>query len=390
MEKEITKRKEIKLPSFPNTLPKGSAMLRQTSRRLALTSCLALAPSAFAITVTMNTDAANAVLGALQNPALSHGEALKIAQMRGNRGIIRKLNEFKIPATTESFANALYAAAHGEKVTESTEKSFYLDTVKPKVPQLLELLKQIEANPRTLQASIEQRIALFTPPHADIHLDGYIVAGGDGGGYAFGDTDFYLNIGMIDEFVIAKGTTTHELYHAVQGAFAKERDTVANVPVSMRSQPQQACYADARLFASLYEEGSATYVEDISLLSEARSTIGTRKRNDMTDGLRHIHSSVSLLEMSVVALRADPAVPYDDVCDVGFYGQGVLYNIGYVMAKAIVESDGPQGLAAFLREPPYKFVLHYTQLPEYATDEDHPRLGPTTMAAVNQFVSGCK
>jgi NAD(P)-dependent dehydrogenase (short-subunit alcohol dehydrogenase family) len=212
----------------------------------------------------------------------------------------------------------------------------------------------------------------------------------DGGGYAFGDTDFYLNIGMIDEFVVAKGTTTHELYHAVQGAFAKERDTVANVPVSMRSQPQQACYADARLFASLYEEGSATYVEDISLLSEARSTIGLRKRNDMTDGLRHIHSSVSLLEMSVVALRADPAVPYDDVYDVGFYGQGVLYNIGYVMAKAIVESDGPQGLAAFLREPPYKFVLHYTQLPEYATDEDHPGLGPNTMAAVNQFVSGCK
>ncbi len=161
-------------------------MLHRTLRLFALIGCLALAPSAFPIAVRMNTDSAKAVLEAMQNPALSHDEALKIARMRGNQGIIRKLNEFKIPATAESFADALYAAAHGEQVTDSTEKSFYFDTVKPKVPQLLELIKQIETNPQAFQTSIEQRIALFTPPNANIHLDGYIVAGGDGGGYAFG------------------------------------------------------------------------------------------------------------------------------------------------------------------------------------------------------------
>jgi hypothetical protein len=54
------------------------------------------------------------------------------------------------------------------------------------------------------------------------------------------------------------------------------------------------------------------------------------------------------------------------------------------MAKAIVEKDGPQGLAAFLKQPPYKFVLRYTQLPAYGRDKDHPKLGPNTIDAANQ------
>ena len=76
------------------------------------------------ITVTMNADSAKALLRAIQNPSLSHDEAQGIAQMQGNQGVIRKLNEFKIAATTESFANALHAAAHGEKVTDARSRAF--------------------------------------------------------------------------------------------------------------------------------------------------------------------------------------------------------------------------------------------------------------------------
>jgi hypothetical protein len=90
--------------------------------------------------------------------------------------------------------------------------------------QLLALLHEIEANPTTFQESIEQRIAVLALPNMNIHLDGYIVVSGDGGGYAFGDTDFFLNLGMVDDFILAKETTTHGLYHAVQGAFSAERE----------------------------------------------------------------------------------------------------------------------------------------------------------------------
>jgi hypothetical protein len=220
------------------------------------------------------------------------------------------------------------------RATDTIEQSFYFDLVKPKIPQLSKLLDEIAATPKAFQQQIEQRISLFTPIGADIRLQGYIVAGGDGGGYAFGDTDFFLNIGMIDEFAVVKGVTTHELYHAVQGAFAKDRGSV-ETPLSSKtlSRPRRSCVNNAQLFANVYEEGSAMYVEDVSLLQNAHSEIGLRKLTDMTEGLKHIHASVSLLEMSVLSLSALDAMPYDDVYEVGFWGSGVLYNIGYVMPR---------------------------------------------------------
>ncbi len=363
-------------------------MIRRILQLILFIGCSDAMCFAVGTTVTMNTDSAKAVLDALQNPALSHEASLRIAGMTGNQGIIRKLNEFKIPATAQSFADALYACAHGEKVTDSTQQSFYFDQVKPRSQELLSLLTQIESNPDSFQNAIEHRIALFTPPGADIHLQGYVVAGGDGGGYTFGDTNFYLNIGLVTELAIAKGTTTHELYHAVQGAFAKERGNSAEVPRKTASHSQNSCANVSHLFANLYEEGSATYVEDISLLSGVKTEIGLRMKDDMDDGLKHLRTSASLLEMSVISLNAADPTPYDDVYDVDFLGHGILYNIGYAMAKAIADNDGPQGLAAYLKQPPYRFVGRYTQLPQYGLDKDHPRLGPNTLAAVKQ-VGGC-
>ena len=365
-------------------------MLRNVLRLIVLLSLLVSGQQARAIAVSINTDSARAVLLALQNPSLSHDEALKIAGMYGNQGMIQKMNEFHVPATTESLADALVAAAHNVKVTVPNETIFLLDMVKPKVPELLKLVLQIAADPQAFQGSIKQRIGLFAPPDMDIKLQGYIVAAGDGGGYAFGTTDFYLNVGIIDDFPAAKIVTTHEMYHAVQGAFTKDREIASLDDAHVQGHTQKACVDTEHLFSSLYREGSATYVEDISLLPQSHSVSSTRALADLNDGLAHVHNSATLLELSVDGLRATDAVSFDDVYDVGFFGHGVLYDVGYVMAKAIAEDDGPQGLASYLKQPSYKFVSHYTQLPKYGMDKDHPILGPNTIAAANQLASGCK
>jgi hypothetical protein len=357
---------------------------------LGILSLLTAVHQAPTITVTINTDAAKADLVALKNPLLTHNEALKIARMPGNQGIIQKENEFKIPVTEEVFANALVAAAQGRQVTDPREVSLYFDKVKPKVDQLLALARDIDANPQAFQESIERRIALFTPPGADLRLQGYIVAGGDGGGYAFGDTKFYLNLEFNDDMVVAKTVTTHELYHAVQGAFASERGPAVETPRQTLSHAQQSCANTAQLFANIYEEGSAMEVEDSLNLAQSHSESAVRQLADLKEGLTHLHDSAMLLELSVVGLNADDAVPFDDVYSVGFHGHGVLYDIGNGMARAIVENDGPQGLAVFLKQPPYKFALHYTQLPKYGADKDHPRLGPNTLIALIRLANGCK
>jgi hypothetical protein len=355
-----------------------------------LLSLLTAAHASAGITVTINTDAAKADLIALKNPSLTYEEALKIARMAGNQGIIQKEIEFKIPVTEEIFANALLAAAQGRQVTDPREMSLYFDKVKPKVDQLLALTREIDANPREFQESIEKRIALFTPPGSKIRLLGYVVAGGDGGGYAFGDTKFYLNLMFNDDMIVAKTVTAHELYHAVQAAFASEPGRVVQLPGPNLGHAQQACGDIAGLFKDIYDEGSAMEVEDSSTLALSHSESAVRQLSDINEGLTHLHDSATLLELSVIGLSAVEAVPPEDVYAVGFHGHGVLYDISYGMARAIVENDGPQGLAMFLKQAPYTFALRYTQLPKYGADKDHPKLGPNTVAALNQLASGCK
>ena len=363
-------------------------MMKIVLSLLALICSLSFCAAQSGITVTMNDEAARGVLEAMQNPKLSREDALKIAMMPGNQGAIRKLQEFRIPAATESFASALYKTVHNEKITDRTERSYQFDMVQPKSLQLLVFLKQIGTNPQDYQQAIERRIMKFTPPGADLHLKGYILAAGDGGGYAFGGTDFYLNIGMDDEPVVAKSVTTHELYHAVQGAFASQRDAAG--PANVTTPRLKACSDLKTLFANLYEEGTAEYVADPSTLSEARSAVGRRIWDDTLDGLKHVRASNSLLEMSVISISADHAPSYDDIYEVGFLGHGTLYTIAYVMATAIAEDRGPQGIADLLTQPPYMFFLRYEQLPKYGQDDHHPALGPHTVAAAKLQADGCK
>jgi hypothetical protein len=365
-------------------------MLRVNIPVIGILVLLAAAHGSAGITVTINTDAAKADLNALKNPSLTLAEALKIAQMTGNQGIIRKQNEFKIPVTTEIFAESLLAAAQGRKVTDPGEVTLYFDKVKPKVEKLLALTREIDADPQAFQGPIEQRIALFTPPGSDLHLEGYIVAGGDGGGYAFGGTDFYLNLLFNDDMIVARTVTTHELYHAVQGAFASKAVRVVELPKQDSNHAQQTCANTAELFKDLYEEGSAMIVEDPQVLGRSHSESAARQLADISEGLSQLHDSATLLELSVIGLNAVDAVPADDVYSVGFHGHGVLYDMGTGMARAISESDGPQGLAAFLELPAYKFMLRYTQLPTYGTDKDHPKLGPNTLRALKGVTDGCK
>jgi hypothetical protein len=312
---------------------------------------------------------------------------MQIASMHGNQGVIRKLQEFRIPSTTESFAAALYASAHGQNAATLAESALGFERLKPKAHEVSALLDEIDADPVGFQKAIETRIRMFTPAQSNVHLDGYVVSAGDGAGYAFGGTDFFLNIGLADDIIVAKSTTTHELYHAVQGAYAKQR--VADLRRT-QGDDRQHCVEVERLFESLYEEGSARYVEDPSLLAQSKSEAALHIVADVNEGIVHVQTGVTLLEMSVTALDGATALSYDDVYEVGFLGHGVLYGIGYVMAKDIVESDGKQGLAICLKRPVSEFVMRYVRLKQYGSDTNHPRLGVNTVAAAERLGTGCK
>lgn len=339
------------------------------------------------ITLTVHSDDAELTVKALQNASLTHEQALAIAQMHGNQGAIRKDHEYGFNATTEAFANALYAAAHNQSVSDPVERSFYFDQMKAKAPKLAALLHEINSNPQEFREAIERRAALFTPQGSSGHIDGYIIAVGDGGGYAFDEPEFFLNIGWEADFAAAKETMTHEFYHAIQNALKVDWHSTKKATNGSTDLP---CEHIEQLIADVYNEGSAMYADDQSLNAQSHSVASERQRTDMKDGLNHIQDSVTLLDLSIIGIQASPPVPYDDIYKLDFFGHGILYTLGYVMAKGIVEQDGPQGLAAFLKRPPYEFALRYTKLTKYGLDHEHPRLGSHAIAAINLIAKGCQ
>jgi hypothetical protein len=98
---------------------------------------------------------------------------------------------------------------------------------------------------------------------------------------------------------------------------------------------------------------------------------------------------VTLLELSITGLNAPNPVPFDKVYALGFYVPEPEYKLGYVMAKMIAADRGNQAITALLQQPPYAFIASYISLPNYAKDEDHPELGPNTVATVNRLQKGC-
>jgi len=330
------------------------------------------------------------VLTAIRNPALTHEEALRIAALPGNQGLVQKENSYGRHATTQSLADALFAVAHDE--TPSPEFRFRFERLKPRAEVLTALLGRIEANPTTFRDWVVTRVSTFSPADSKLAITGYLIAGGPSGGFAFGKPDFYLNLNYFDEFETARVVMAHELYHAVQGAYAvqpKDWWTEKAAESGPHAVLAKQCETTFELFEALYEEGSASYVGDELLLKGAPGPGATKDLSDFQDGLGRLDQSITLLELSVTGLDAPKPVPYEDVYAIGFYVPEILYKLGYVMSKAITTDEGPQALTGALGHPGYGFAAHYLALPKYGKDEDHPKLGPNTVAAIQRLQAGC-
>ncbi len=367
--------------------------MKNLGAAILLTAGAIFGPSlAHALDVKVDTASARAVLKALANPALTEAEALSVAKLDGNEGLIRKQKSYALTVTEDVFAKALVAAAHGQAVDDRAAKSLAFDDVKSKSAGIGKLLDRIDASPDFRKWVID-RVTQFTPAGKTIEVEGYLIAGGQSGGFAFGEPKFYLNLAYVSEFEIAKIIMAHELYHAVQGALqSPDEKTLDDFDSANFTGTADArkCIETHSLFSNLYAEGTASYVGDILLLAPGSGAFGDKSLQDFKDGMKRLRASATLLDLSVIGLNAATPAKYDDVYALDFYTPEILYKLGYTMARAIAAADGASGLASFTEQSSYAFAERYAQLPLYGKDADHPALGANTLAAIARLKAGCK
>ncbi|MES2986998.1 MAG: DUF5700 domain-containing putative Zn-dependent protease [Pseudomonadota bacterium] len=324
------------------------------------------------LSVKVDADSARAVLAAVQNPALTQEQALAIARLPGNQGLIRKIKGYNRPADEGRLAEALLAAAqHRASDLDSDYKFAAVRDAAAAISPVVEAL----AGPASL-TGVQARIALFTPARVKGKASGYLIVGGPSGGFAFGEPEFYLNVARFPVASLARVIMGHELFHGVQG-----------LAMSLRPQSDaaKACLAKipeaenlGQLFGSLRDEGMASYVGDVLALPADDPAIKTA-RDKAQRGVNMVGSSITLLGLSTHALTSGSTIPYEDIYGLGFYGDEILYSLGYVMVRAIAKEQGNAGVAELIDQSGAALVMRYLSLSGYGKGKDVPALDPVTV-----------
>ena len=332
---------------------------------------LAISAQAISQQFRFDTAAAHAVLKALHDPDLNLKQAMDIAKLDGNQGMIKKMRELGEADTDEQFAQALVAAARGQAAGSPQEEHYNFARVKSSSAVISRLLDQIEHG---FDGVIRDRIHPYVSNPDALSMRGFIVAGGDGSGYSFGGSDFFVNMAFNTDLPMLQQVTIHEAFHGVQGAvYQEDTDRWAKGLTRPADFTRgQFCSHAAELLIDLRNEGTAMYVGSDELLKDSTSETGKRVYGEWLYYNGHRADSAGLLEISLASLQAPRPVPYKLVYQVDFYGKGVAYYIAAAMTEAIVDQDGASAVGQIIRQPGYEFVLRYTRLRSYGKDARHP------------------
>ncbi len=340
-------------------------------------SLLSLAPTANAqVHVELDSRAAIRILDALEDPRFTMDAAREIARLPGGQGLIRKAISYGREADEESFARALVAAARGDR--EAPDPSgFRFANLRSDTDQIRALIDAFASADSALMQQVRDRIRLYSPLDLELTVRGVLIVGGTSGGFAFDDQEFFLNLDYFPVGDLAALVMTHELYHAIQSNLAPE-ETCTDASGNLINA--------SSLFRSLRDEGTASWVGDFLLLPAEGEGASQRQRARVARGLGLAPTrAVTLLELSAFAMLNSADIAYQSIYGLGFYGDEILYSLGYIMARAIEDEHGAQAIPALLSQPNYRFVETYMQLSAYGESEAVPRLGQETARLVQNL-----
>lgn len=329
------------------------------------------------LALDIDPSAAIAVLDALETPTLSLERARTIAKLPGNQGLIRKARSYGRAADDESFALALLAAARGDSNVPDPSR-FDFRRVRPHVKQLRVVIAALQDPATGRIEAAKRRIAEYTPMGLTGRITGYFVVGGTSGGFAFGEPSFFLNIDYFPDAALATTILEHELYHAVQNTARNAQKQAATATSQCLTRIAMPTHMDD-LFDSLVAEGTASAVGDVLALPKTADGVVGEERRKVSRNVGMVDRSVTLLELSAHAV-ATGAIDFDKIYELGFYGDEILYALGYVIAKAIEREQGPAAIADLTRHGSGAvFIDRYRQLKAYGSNDDTPALGPKTL-----------
>lgn len=340
------------------------------------------------IAVDIDTSAARGVLNAVRDTELTMDKALAVARMPGNQGLIRKSLSNDLPATDKVFAEALVAASR-QDTGYNDVGHFNFATVRENADVNERVLAAFDNPSLRLIDKVKQRVVTFSPTTANGTITGYLVVGGGAGGFAFDEPSFFLNLNFFRSSEFAATIMEHELFHAVQVvARSGHKKSHAHVAACTAKTKYAKAISDA-MFDPLMMEGTASYVGDVLALPKDSNDAEIVKAQTLSShNINLLARSISILELSIHGIATESWVTPSQAYALGYYGDQLLYDLGYVMTRAIVKEEGNSAVHNLIGLPGAHFVNRYAQLKSYGKNRETPALGNATIEWAER-VAGC-
>jgi len=328
---------------------------------LILTVCLLFVPAtAQNVKVAVDFKSAKAITDALAKNKISEAEIEKIADLEGNRELIKKMTSLGLKDSEKVFKKTLREIIQNGKV--GGEDYFKWNLVRQNLKEINALTTRIEREKSALLADLNQIISDYTPADLQADVKARLLVGGNSLGF-LNDNDPALNIALHkigDDFEGLKYLLAHELYHSIEAVGDEQRKQ--KLPRSNAAPPVNIANAYTVAF-NVYNEGAATFVGDFTKIKNPLAFTSNRQA-EYEKNARRMRQNFALFEALLFRAYHDPSADVNQLYSVAFTTsfEESGYYVGYRMAEIIEKYEGKAAIADLVNKNPLEFFKKYIEI----------------------------
>lgn len=311
-------------------------------------------------TINLSIDFTNAdetirILRQQRNPNL--GDLTVFKDLHATIAIARKVN-----LTTDTAISAIRKVLNGVALTEM-EKRFQYEFIRENLDSLELFVKFIKLNQSVIINTLKTSFSAYIPDGKDLTVKIYMVLGGFSAGWTFSDpTAFYVGLRWFkNDFTSIIETCKHEIFHNVQSMWYDSR--TVHKELEKKSVNLAGAYY---LINSLFKEGTASYIADLSKLDKSTPHI-----KELWD---HMQVNISRTPQNFVLadkllLSAFNSKEFNTSTLLNLYNiifgwewNNPGYYMGYQMCNELMLAYGKDRINYYLKMDPTYFLLDFIEL----------------------------
>lgn len=303
------------------------------------------------IRIDVDTEFVTQLHAVFDSETVTESDLDALSQTAGAKALILKVRQYAPQVDEALLKTAIRRAVAGETWKEDPFHFWHSYRQREKTRELLATLQdEIE-----LSESVRAQLEPYLPDDLELQTRIIFVLGGRSAGWTMGDGAFQVGLDQhaSDPVEMIEITAAHEIYHVAQEKMIPQRQGDGAIPADR---------VDALLDA-LTREGTASLLDDYSDI-EGEGKLLTYSLDQQKKNRDRIATAFVLFETLVFRTANDAESNLGQLYEIGFldpWGSSG-YEVGRVMAEAIVEADGKQKIPALLQEGSRAFVQRYIEI----------------------------